>query len=1550
MPLENSLNVGPYYDDYDQDKEFYRILFKPGVAVQTRELNQLQSIVQNQVERFGNHVFKSGTIISGVNFTYIPSYQYIKILDTQTDGQPSLPSSYVGFFVKSSLNLTARIVNYQDGLESKTPDLKTLYLQYTNSSDPDTSNSSAIYSSFTPNQQLTIFSKNNELFKVTVQNGGLGFANSDTVVFSSAITVSGNLVGFSTGETLTQSTTGAQVQIKSINTTAISNTIVLSVKPLTADLTNPSANSAEWTLLTGYAVSGGTSGATANVTSIIGTGAQGLLSTDSQGIIQTVTLAEGGEDYVFLPHVTVKTANTTATVNNLDLIPQNFKAKITVANSSVNAIGTGYAFGVSGGVIYQKGHFLKVDPQTIIVSKYSPTPDQVAVGFTTTESIVDAFEDESLYDNAANTTNYTAPGADRLRLVPELITVSSSVAAANTDFFALAEWKQGFPYKENRTTIYSGLADEFARRTRETHGDYVVDPFQAFTKEKTTANTSHVEVVVDPGLAYISGYRVSTYYNNYLDVARSNTTSSQSNLKISLNYGNYIRINEVAGSFNFKAGAQVSLYNTAKQMLTTITLPSGTSITPAGTLIGTARMRSLVYESGIPGTPSCVYRLYLFDVAMNSGYSFRQVRSVYYDSVVDGIADVVLIDEPSTGLDIAALTDSQRNQLIFNVGQRAVASINSVSYTYRTLSDSTLQFNTSGSLTIGPLGSGSAFTYGDGALSTAQRGEFIVFPIANTEAAANIAGSITVTSGSPTITGTSTSFASVFVVGDYIKLSNGATTIIRQVASIANNTQITLTSNASSSFTANGTLFFPALYPINMGRSSRSITISGSSTTAALSLGTSIAATTNAIAVYNISLTNAQPVPKAISRDLVVKLHTSNSSISGPWSLGIPGAARLKKVCLGNNTTVGLTANSTVASTDVTKYFFIDVNDDENAYRSARLVKQVAADVDISNAFLLVQFDAFTQSGTEGFFNVESYKSLINDTANLASLSTSINTLEIPETETVTGQYYDHRDTFDFRPYSVATANLTSNVALATCNPLTTFALSGDDQLFPTPDSVLSFNASFYQTRVDRVILKQDSTFSVVQGPPSLDAPSVPDEPGEVVTLAVLTIPPYPSLPKAFNPETLKIFNRRVGNAKGIVNRRASAFAIAGHKQQASLIRNEQPRRYTMSDIGKLERRIEKVEYTVSLNQVEQSIRDFNIPSNVTGGTTNRFKHGFFVETFDDYGRVDAGHKEYAAVIDQEQGFLKPLTKQLNFEGEFDRTDSTTAASIVQGLNGSMLMLPYTQEVLIDQSIKSSIVGSDGQRVQMVGQATVSPTSFKIRARGEVTIIPPPPPPPPPPTPPPTPAPTSGPVPPPPPPPPLPPPPSEPPAPPPVFSFPGTVPIIAPVTVTPPAPQPEKMTSVVSTGRGGCPAPWMQILLEDGTTINAGDVRPGMKVRTQHERTLEWGNYKVINVDYMHDYRVEIVFDHVNFVCSLTHRFYNQNNQWVSAFNIQQNDVINGHTVKEVKYLGKGDVIKITVEDAHTYVCEGMLSHNIKHLWYLRTFDTYGSRYYYEHM
>ena len=77
--VTTDFNVNPYYDDYDQDKGFLRILFRPGYAVQGRELTQLQTILQKQVSRFGDHIFKDGSKVLGGELTLDTEVKYLKL-------------------------------------------------------------------------------------------------------------------------------------------------------------------------------------------------------------------------------------------------------------------------------------------------------------------------------------------------------------------------------------------------------------------------------------------------------------------------------------------------------------------------------------------------------------------------------------------------------------------------------------------------------------------------------------------------------------------------------------------------------------------------------------------------------------------------------------------------------------------------------------------------------------------------------------------------------------------------------------------------------------------------------------------------------------------------------------------------------------------------------------------------------------------------------------------------------------------------------------------------------------------------------------------------------------------------------------------------------------------------------------------------------------------------------------------------------------------------------------------------------------------------------
>lgn len=105
MAVIDDLKQEPYWDDYSpEQRDFLRILFRPGYAVQARELNQLQAILQTQVERFGNHIFKDGSIvIGGMTTIDVKTPKYLKINDTYS----SVEVNVNNFLNKEIVGLTS---------------------------------------------------------------------------------------------------------------------------------------------------------------------------------------------------------------------------------------------------------------------------------------------------------------------------------------------------------------------------------------------------------------------------------------------------------------------------------------------------------------------------------------------------------------------------------------------------------------------------------------------------------------------------------------------------------------------------------------------------------------------------------------------------------------------------------------------------------------------------------------------------------------------------------------------------------------------------------------------------------------------------------------------------------------------------------------------------------------------------------------------------------------------------------------------------------------------------------------------------------------------------------------------------------------------------------------------------------------------------------------------------------------------------------------------------------------------------------------------------
>ncbi len=140
MPQQTNLNVAPYFDDFDTNNDYHKVLFKPGYPVQARELNNLQSILQNQIEKFGQHFFKEGAKVIPGNTGYNQLYYGVQ-LNNNFQGIPV--SAYVDQLIGAKITgqksgVTAVVDNILLAEDSERNNL-TLYCNYISSNTNDNS-------------------------------------------------------------------------------------------------------------------------------------------------------------------------------------------------------------------------------------------------------------------------------------------------------------------------------------------------------------------------------------------------------------------------------------------------------------------------------------------------------------------------------------------------------------------------------------------------------------------------------------------------------------------------------------------------------------------------------------------------------------------------------------------------------------------------------------------------------------------------------------------------------------------------------------------------------------------------------------------------------------------------------------------------------------------------------------------------------------------------------------------------------------------------------------------------------------------------------------------------------------------------------------------------------------------------------------------------------------------------------------------------------------------------------------------------------------------
>ena len=146
-----------------------------------------------------------------------------------------------------------------------------------------------------------------------------------------------------------------------------------------------------------------------------------------------------------------------------------------------DAIAIGCAAYINEGVYFIRGYFVDVPSDYIILDQYSNNPSY-RVGLEIFESIVTPEDDETLNDNAAGTSNYSAPGAHRFRIKTQLVKKALD-DDADKNFIELLRLENSKVQQFVDQSFYSELEKTLASRTYDESGDYTVNAFDVRVRE-----------------------------------------------------------------------------------------------------------------------------------------------------------------------------------------------------------------------------------------------------------------------------------------------------------------------------------------------------------------------------------------------------------------------------------------------------------------------------------------------------------------------------------------------------------------------------------------------------------------------------------------------------------------------------------------------------------------------------------------------------------------------------------------------------------------------------------------------------------------------------------------------------------------------------------------------------------------------------------------------------------------------------------------------------------------------------------------------------------
>ena len=864
--------------------------------------------------------------------------------------------------------------------------------------------------------------------------------------------------------------------------------------------------------------------------------------------------------------------------------------------------GRGSFLTLDDGIIFLDGKFLPFAKTTIELLKYNAYPS-FRVGFEIVESIVTHETDQTLLDPAQGTFNYAAPGADRYVTTASLVKYAfdETVGDDFSEYLVITNGQLQTAITEDR--IYADLGRNLAKRTYDESGNYTVKAFPILIKEHLDTgsnggllpyNVENPAAGGDETLLAIGIEAGKAYVRGYA----YETRQTEYLFVPKGNTTNVVEEVPVATAFgsyilvdNFCGNWDIASGDTVS-LRSAAANAIGTSLSPTG---------GAQSATAAPGSEIGTARIrYIVHEDGTPGVYNTKYRMYLYDiqmassynfEDVKGVFYNTTADGHANVVLVdnkAYLYESKFNNLLFKLPARALKTLKP-SGSANNVFQYTKQFDDT-------IDTNNSITF---SVSSPESFPFTVGTLTNTEILNNI---IVTTKAACTIDGVP------YEVGSVLDLRSTA--------------NVTVTNSGSQI-----TIQFPG----------------------------AISAATNVRIHCKVNVGDANQVTKVLNENVVVVLDTNASAdTSGNYTLGASDGYRLRSVKIADYTESATDIQTGAVGSDVTSLFNFDNGQRDNFYANARIIKKPGASLDLEDKKLVVTFDYFTHGGSPttayNFCTVDSYP--VDDETTPAG---KIRTEQIPiYTSTSSGVTYDLRDTLDFRPRWDDTITYTTNPALATVNPSVGDSPSGPTGgaiITPVPTEQFIVDIEYYLGRKDRIIMDDEGVFSSVYGVSSL-SPVEPVEPDNALSIAVVNIPPYPSLA----PNVAKSVGR----------------PDYGVKYKA--IDN---RRYTMRDIGQLEQRLNRLEYYTSLNLLEKSASDLTITD---ANGLDRFKNGILVDAFTGHNVGNVLSNEYHIAIDPVAKEMRPFFFVENVDLKFDSVNSTNVTK-----TGDLLTLPYTEVSMISQ-------------------------------------------------------------------------------------------------------------------------------------------------------------------------------------------------------------------------------------------------------------------------